>query len=79
MKSQARITQRSADQIRREALEIHSRVADIHARAAEFFTNHAVVDRMAGRVELAVEMEARAERERNLEAVERQLAQTHGS
>ena len=44
-----------------------------------FFTNHAVVDRMAGRVELAVEMEARAERERNLEAVERQLAQTHGS
>jgi hypothetical protein len=74
MKSQARIAQRSADQIRREVLEIHHRVADIHARAAEFFTNHAIVDRMAGRLDLAAEMEARAERERDLEAVERQLA-----
>jgi hypothetical protein len=53
-------------------------MADLHARTAEFFSNHEMLDRMAGRVELAVEMEARAERERSLEAVERQLAQTHG-
>jgi hypothetical protein len=49
-------------------------MADLHARAAEFFTNHAMLDRIGGREELATDMEARAERERDLEVVERQLA-----
>jgi hypothetical protein len=49
-------------------------MADLHARAAKFFTNHAMIDRIAGREELATEMEACAERERDLEVVERQLA-----
>jgi hypothetical protein len=74
MTSQARIARRSAEWITLDALEIHRRTADLHARAAEFFTNHALLDRLAGREELAIEMEARAERERDLEAIERQLA-----
>jgi hypothetical protein len=37
-------------------------------------SGHAMLDRIAGREDLAIEMEARAERERELELIERHLA-----